>query len=468
MKLDFGSDMTIGSIPKLLLNLSIPMLIGNLFNIGQSVINTIWVGNILGPDAVGATAVTFPLVFILVALAGGSTMATTILVSQFYGAKNNSMVEKVVNNSFTITVFLSILLSLLGIFLADKLLRLMNTPERIFLFASGYLKLSFISFIFMYFSFLISSILRGIGDTRTPLIFMAIATVINIILDPLLIMGIGPFPKLGLNGAAIASLISVFTGFSIGIIYLHKKDHILAINPKKFIFDKDLTFLLFKIGLPTMVQQSLVSVGITVITSLVNTYGPGAIAAFGAAGRIDALALMPAMTMSMAISALTGQNIGARKIERVPEIFKWGIIIAVIISGFISFFAFFIPETLLKLFVHEPDVISIGVNYLKIISPGYIIFSIMFVSNGVINGAGNTFITMIFSLLAVWGIRLPLAFILTKTRLGITGIWIAMLSGFIIVMIASVLYYLSGRWKNSSNKIHAYSADTVSEPEVYD
>lgn len=147
----------------------------------------------------------------------------------------------------------------------------------------------------------------------TPLIFMAIGVGINAIFDPLLIIGIGPFPKMGLNGAAVASLIAQGIAFILAVIYLNRKNHLVAIDPRKFIFDKHLTFLLFKIGFPSIIQQSLVSIGSAFITTFVNAFGAAAIAAFGAAGRIDSIAFMPAMSLSMAASALTGQNLGAQK-----------------------------------------------------------------------------------------------------------------------------------------------------------
>ncbi|MCX7921912.1 MAG: MATE family efflux transporter [Clostridia bacterium] len=451
MQNKFGRDLTVGSVPKHLLKFSIPMLLGNLIQIGHSFINAIWVGQILGSDAVGATGASFPIIFILIGLASGVTMATTILVSQYFGAKDFKMVEKVVNNSFAISLILGSTLTIAGIFSSDFLLRLMDTPPEIFGIASSYLKISIAGFILMYMGFLIMSILRGIGDTMTPLLFMAIGIGINAVLDPLLIIGLGPIPSLGLNGAAYASLIAQIIATAIGIIYLNKKDYLISFNPRNLRLDKNIVFLLLKIGLPSTVQQSLVSIGSAFITTFVNSFGHAATAAFSAVGRVDSVAFMPAMSLSMAVAALTGQNLGAGKPERVKEIFKWGVVMTSAITLLISLLAVVLPHTILTIFGlgKYKDVMDIGVTYLRIVGASYILFAIMFISNGIINGAGHTITTMLFSLTSLWIIRVPLASILSHTQLGLIGIWIAIDASYAVVVSISLLYYFSGRWRNT-------------------
>lgn len=453
MSHEFGRDLTVGSIPRHLLAVSVPMLLGNFLNAAYNIVDTIWVGNIIGKNAVGATAVSFPIIFILIALSSGATMATSILIAQYYGAKDYGMVSRVVNNSFAISCILGIVLTVTGILSGDFLLRLMNTPQEIFEMASSYLKIYLTGFVFMYLSFLVTSILRGIGDTMTPLIFLAIAAVLNTVLDPLLIIGVGPFPRLGLSGAAIATVISMGVACISGLIYLNLKNHIVAPDPRKFILDKNITFLIFKIGLPSIVQQSLVSMGAAFITTFVNAFGAPAIAAFGAAGRIESLAFMPAMSLGMASSTLAGQNLGAGKPERIKEIFKWGILMTSAITITISLMTVSAPRLILSMFVREPDVLEIGVTYLKVVGGAYIFFAVMFISNGIINGAGHTITTMLFTLLSLWGVRVPLASVLSRTSLGSTGIWIAIVASFATTMTISLLYYFSGRWKKAVVKV---------------
>jgi len=444
----FGRDLTVGSIPRHLLAFSIPMLAGNALQSGYSIINMIWVGNIVGEGGLGATAISFPIMFIIIGLASGATMATSVLVAQYYGAKNFSRMKRVIDNSVSIGLVASIFLAVLGIIFSSFLLGLMDTPREIFSMADSYLKISLSGVILMYLMFTISSILRGIGDTVTPLMFMGTGIVINAILDPFMIIGIWPFPKMGLNGAALASVISQLISLTMILIYLKVKKHAISINFRKLTFDKDILLLIFKIGFPSMIQQSLVSIGQAFVTTYVNFFGASAIAAFGAAGRIDMVATMPAMAIGMAATALTGQNLGARKPERVKEIFKWAVMLGTALSGVISLLAIIFPRLILRMFIHHEPVLEIGIMYLRIVAPCYFLYALMFVSTGIVNGAGQTMVTMIFSLLSLWAVRVPLAWYLSQhTRLGMTGIWIAMAAGFAVTSVISYLYYASGRWK---------------------
>ena len=443
----FGKDLTTGSISKHLITFSLPMLLGNVLQTGYQIVDTIWVGKKVGSDAVGATAVSFPIVFILIALAAGATMATTILVSQFYGARDLHTVEKVINNSFSIAIIGGIALTIIGLLTSDWLLGIMGTPPKIFDMASGYLKITLAGFVLTFMTFLISSILRGIGDTVTPLIFMGIGLVINAILDPLLIIGVGPFPKLGLEGAAYASVIAQAIALILALIYLNRKNHIVAIKLKSLSLNKQLTLLLFKLGFPSMLQQSLISIGAFVVTGFVNSFGEDATSAFGAAQRLETLAFFPAMSLSMAVAALTGQNLGAGKPERVKEVFKAGIIMTTIITLTLSAIIIIFPELLLSMFIQKPEVLEIGVHYLRIVGISYIFFAIMFIANGVINGSGHTTVTLVISSVTLIGVRIPVSGLLSKTALKTDGIWMAIVFSALTSMVISLAYYLSGKWK---------------------
>jgi putative MATE family efflux protein len=286
----------------------------------------------------------------------------------------------------------------------------------------------------------------------TPLIFTSISMGMNAVLDPFLIGGFGPFPSHGLNGAAYATLISQATSLAISIVYLNRKNQtIIAFNPRRLSLDRHITFMLFKMGIPSVVQQSLASISILFITTFVNAFGSTATNAFGAVGRIDMFVFLPAMSMSMAVSTMTGQNLGSNKPKRVKDIFKWGIILTSSITIFVSLIVVFLSKPILIMFGlgNDANVMNIGISYLHIVGSCYVFFSIMFISNGIINGAGHTITTMVFSLFSLWIIRVPFSWLLSKTGLGITGIWIAGSLSFVIAMIVSLTYYFSGRWKRS-------------------
>ena len=448
----FGKDLTIGSIPRHLLLFSIPMLAGNAMQIGYGIVNTIWVGHLVGENAVGAIGVSFPVIYVLVGICMGMSMATTILVAQFYGAKDHRMVERTVGNSFSLALIAGAVMTAAGVLSSDALLRLMATPPENFAMASAYLKINLAGMVLFYLGFLTNFILRGIGDTVTPMVFMSIGLGLNALLDPFLIGGFGPFPHWGLKGAACATLISQAAAVGASIFYLNRRNHVIAFRPSKLSLDGHMTFLLFKIGLPSIVQQSLVSIGSLVVTAFVNSFGSAATNAFGATGRIDMIVFMPALSMSIAVSALTGQNLGAGRPERVKEVFKWGVVMTSSITLFISLVVVILSRLILRMFGLGDDarVMDIGVAYLRIVGSCYLFFAIMFISNGVINGAGHTMVTMAFTLLSLWLVRVPAAWLLTRTGLGITGIWTAIVLSFVISMAASLAYYSSGRWKKST------------------
>jgi MATE family, multidrug efflux pump len=451
MDRSFGIDLTTGSIPRHLLSFSLPMLAGNLIQIGHNLINTIWVGHLVGENAVGAVGVSFPVLFILVGFSMGMSMATTILVSQYYGAKDLSRLNQVVKNSFSLALILSAVLSVLAVLSADSILRLMQTPPENFSMASSYLKVVLGGFSLYFLSFIMIAVLRGMGDTRTPLIFMAVAIGLNAVLDPFFIGGFGPFPHFGLKGAAWATVVSQAVGLSTGIVYLNRKNHPGAFHPKKLLLNRRMTVMLFKIGLPSIVQQLLISTGALLIATMVNTFGAAATNAFGAVIRVEMFAMMPAISISMAVAALTGQNLGAGKPHRIKAVFRWGLVLISSITLLISLIAVFLSGQILTLFGLGKDarVMEIGINYLHIVGACYLIFTIGFVSNGVINGAGHTLITMLFSLLSLWVFRIPLSWTLSRTELGITGIWVGIALSFFGFSSASLSYYLTGKWKKT-------------------
>ena len=255
---------------------------------------------------------------------------------------------------------------------------------------------------------------------------------------------------MGSTGLLTRPLISQVIAVGISIVYLNRKGHFVAFNPRKLILDKHITFLLFKIGFPSIIQQSLISISGMFVSTFVNSFGAAAANAFGAVLRVDMFAFMPAMSMSMAVATLTGQNLGAGRPERVKHIFKSGVIMTSSITVLISIIVVVFSKFILIMFGLGEDakVMEIGIAYLRIAGSCYIFFAIMFISNGVINGAGHTIITMIFTLLSLWLVRVPLAWFLSKTSLGITGIWIAVASSFFVTMIISLAYTIPDGGKN--------------------
>lgn len=446
-----GTDMTKGSIKNHIIKFSTPLFIGNVLQISYSMINRVWAGKFLGKDALGAISISSLISFIMLAFALGMTMSTNILVAQYYGAKNDSKLKKTVSNSFIIVGIISIITTILVIVFAKDLLILINTPKDIMDMSLHYLIILSFGTIFVFGFNLISSIFRGLGDSISPLKFLGISLIINTILDPFLMLGIGPFPKMGVNGASLALVISQGIAFIWGMVYLQKHGGIAKLDFKNLQIDKFIIRKILRLGLPASGQQLLISSGIAVIQSLINSFGNDAIASYAATSNIDNLVFQPAMSVGAAISAMVGQNLGANKMDRVNNTLKYGLAFCTIITSVVAICCLLIPKILLMAFVKSEDVevLVIGVQYLRIVGISYIFICNMVVINGVFNGAGDTLAAMVISVFNLWILRVPLAEIFSK-HLGIDGVWIGIAVSFTISFFLALAYYKLGFWRKKA------------------
>ncbi len=442
------TDFTVGNIPRHLVFFSIPMLLGNLLQSMYNVVNGIWVGRFLGPDALGAVSVAFPIVFALISLIMGITMATTVLVSQFYGARRTDMVRKTINNSLLILIGTGLVISVSGVFLAHPLLRLIDTPAELMADATGYLQVFLGGMVFMFGYNVFGAILRGLGDSRTPLLFLVWGTAINAVLDPLFIFGLGPIPRMGVRGAALAAVLAQAISTYLAVRYLQRLKHVVHLNFKELAFDWNLTKLTVKIGLPAGIQQIAVSLGGLVVMSIINGFGAIVAAGYGAAIRIDSFAFMPAMSIGLSVSALVGQNLGAGKEARVREVVFWSLVIGCGVSLLLSVLIYLLPHVLLAIFTNDPDLIKVGSGYLRIAAFSYVPFAVMFALSGVMRGAGDTMPVMLISLATLWVVRIPTAEFLSRLpAFGVTGVWIAIAASPTLGSLLTWGYYATGRWK---------------------
>ncbi|MBP7632712.1 MATE family efflux transporter [Candidatus Ozemobacteraceae bacterium] len=442
-----GVDLTNGSIWKHLIAFSMPMLAGSLLQTSYNIINAVWVGKYLGNEALAAVTVCFPPLFLMMAMANGLGMAASVMAAQAYGAKDDAGVGVIVDTGVALTVALSVVCLVAGHEGAEPLLRLMGTAPDVLPLAVPYLRLLSFTVPVMFGLFLLTALLRGVGDSKTPLWFQTGSVVATIVLDPVLIFGLAGAPRMGLNGTAVATLATQIGALIALGLYLRARRHIAM--PGRGLLTPNIAvgWRLLKIGVPSMIQQGLVSFGMVVLVSLVNGFGRDVTAAFGAGMRIDQLAFMPAMSIGTAVSSIAGQNIGARLFDRVDQAFRAGVAMCLVSGGLAALIAFFLPDLVMRAFLSDQASIDIGCEYLRITSIGYLLFSVMFVSNGVINGAGDTMATTFFSLLGLWIIRLPLALALSQAWHHQSGIWWAVVVSFGVAMSVSVLYYRSGRWK---------------------
>ncbi|BAS26743.1 MATE family efflux transporter [Limnochorda pilosa] len=441
-------DFTTGSIWQHILAFSWPMFVGNLFQALYNTVDSFWVGRFLGAEALGAVSIAFPVIFALVALIMGLTMATTTLVAQYRGARDEDQVRRTVANSLMLTVALGLISTVVGFTYRVPILRLMRTPSELLEPASLYLGLFLLGLIPMFLYNVLSSILRGLGDSRTPLRFLVYATVLNILLDPLLILGWGPIPAMGIGGVAWATVIAQTLAAGLAVRYIARHTNLIPTQRDEWRLDGSLAGKLFTIGVPAALQSSIVSFSMVVVASLVNTFGPGVVAAFGAAGRLDQFAFLPAMSISLAVTALVGQNLGAGRQERVREIVGWASILTVCITGLMTLIAVLEPVSLIQVFTQDAAVLDEGARYLRIVGLNYVPLALMFILTGVLRGAGDTFASMIISFVTLWVVRLPLAWFLSyMLGWGVSGTWWSILISTSLGLLLNWLYYRTGNWR---------------------
>ncbi len=440
------SDMTSGNPYKLIFMFSIPLLIGNVFQQLYNMVDCIIVGNYVSEKALAAVGSGFPIIFLLSSLFIGVGMGATVMVSQFYGAKDFDNIQKTVSTIYTFMLVGCIPLTIIGIFISKPLLKLINVPnDGTLTMAVQYMFVIFIGIICTFGFNINAGILQGLGDSRTSLLFLLIATIVNIILDILFTVCWG----WGVIGVAIATIIAQFISWIFGIYYINKHYDFITINPFKFYYDKELLYKSIKLGLPAGIQQALFSIGSMIMNSLVNGYGSTFMAGFNAANKIDTFAFMPIQSFSTAIMTYVGQNIGASRIDRVKQGTKAGLILSVGSSIVISAIIYPLSGMFMKMFGQNPEMINSGVLFLHQVMPLYFVLAINFIYNNVLRGAGESIIPMISSFVALWLARIPSAYLLANF-LGVDYIYYSYPIAWTIGTAISYIYYRTGKWKNKS------------------
>ena len=436
-------DLTTGKPARLIFNFAMPMLLGNIFQQSYNIVDTIIVGNFLGKEALAAVGASFPIIFTLISLIVGVASGGTIVIAQYFGARDLENVRKTIQTLYIFLFITAIILSVIGIFFAEAVLRLIRLPEEVMPEATLYLTI-YMTGLVGFFGFNgTSAILSGLGDSKTPLYFLMISTVFNIGLDLLFILVF----KWGIAGAAIATVISQGGAFLTAMIYLNRYHRIISFRFREYRFYNDIFRQTIHIGLPTGIQHTFVSLGMMALMSIVNTFGTDVIAGYSVAGRIDSLVTLPAMIFSAALATFVGQNLGAGKIERVRTGLMATIFMSTCVSVLLTLVVIFLKNYLIRLFTDDPEVIRIGAEYLVIVSTSYLIITLMFKLNGVLRGAGATLIPMFITLCSIWLIRIPLAWFFSG-RIGETGIWWSIPAGWMVGLVLTWIYYLSGRWRS--------------------
>ena len=438
-------DLTTGKEGKQIVMFALPIIAASMLQQFYNVVDSIVVGNVLGKGALAAVGASFPVIFVLISLLLGISSGITVVVSQYFGAKQYDNVVKAINTFYVFIFLTSLLMSALGVYFSRDIFIALRLPAEIMDEAVDYLHIYLGGLIFMFAFYGTNAILRGMGDSRTPLYFTIFSTVLNIALDLLFVI----IFEWGIKGVAYASVIAQALAFVGVSIQVNRGDSLIHFSRSNLVFDWKIFLQSLRIGLPTGMQQSFVAFGMIGIMWIVNEFGTDTIAAFTAATRLDSFASMPAMAFSSALATFVGQNIGAHKIERVRRGFYVTLAIASSFAILVSLIMYFFGTDLIRIFNQDPDVVRIGYSYLVIVSSFYVLFAAMFTIHGVLRGAGDTFVLMFITLFALWGLRIPLSYYLSRPDLGLgsDGIWWGVPIGWSFGLTVSFLYYKTGRWK---------------------
>lgn len=439
-------DLTIGSISKNLWILALPMIITNIFESAFNLVDMFWVGK-LGPEALAAVSMSGMVLMVVFFLLIGMGMGTIAIIARYIGAKNVEGANNVATQFLILATFLSVVLGIIGYFLSPYILSALGANPTVLSLGTSYIQILLSCVVVMVYAFFISAILQGAGDAFTPMIILGIATLINLVLDPFLIFGWGPFPVMGVNGAAWASVIGrAFASMLALYIIFSGRSHIKVRFKKP---DFSIMWRILKIGIPASTQNVLRGLMGVIMITVVAGFGTTAVAAYGVCIRLIMIVMMPGFAIAASAATLVGQNLGGKNPDRSKQS-AW--IAFYFYGGFMIFmsvmFVSFAPQ-LIGLFSSNTSVIEIGSDFLRIYSLGFIFIAFGLIFSRSLAGAGDTIAPLIIVFISLWVIQIPLAFYLAyKTSFGVSGVWYAMLLATFLQGILSLGWFQTGRWKH--------------------
>ena len=439
----FIKDMTTGNEFSLLIGFSVPMLIGNVFQQVYNMVDSIVVGKYVGADALAAVGATASLNFLFFSLCIGLTGGIGIMISQYFGAGDETNVRKTIFNSVYIIAATGILMSVLGIVLARPVLAWLNTPQNILEDSAAYMRIACSGILFIAAYNCICSILRALGDSKTPLIFLIVASLINVALDLLFVIAFG----LGVKGVAYATIISQFLSALGSFIYAINRNPYFAIRPDEKHFDMKLSLKCCRLGIPLAAQSSMIAISCVALQSVVNKFGSVVVAAFTATSRIEQLVQQPFNSLGMALSTFTGQNMGAGKLERVKTAFRKSVMLVGAFSLLMMLTFYTLGENIMNVFVSEPEVIEFGTQALKITSWFYFALGMIYIVRGLLNGAGDAVYSMINGGVEVAGRIIFSNTLVLIPAVGKWGVWLATALTWFITGTVSLIRFKQGKWK---------------------
>ncbi len=421
-------------------------MLTNLLQMTYNLVDAWFLGK-LGAAAVSAPAMSFSFIMFLAVFGIGFSMAGTTLVAQSHGAGNSDRVNFYASQTVTIVGVIGVFVGILGFLLATPLLKLLQAPAEAFEYARIYMRIVFAGIPVMFFFFIMQALMHGLGDSMTPLKIQLVTVVLNIILDPLFIFGFGPVPAMEVAGAATATVISRSFAAVLAVMVLLRGRRGMKIERRYLQPDRTAVRQFIEIGLPNSLGQGISALGFTVLQGVVNSFGVSVVAAFGIANRIISLFNMPAIGLSKATAALVGQELGADKPEGARRVVRLSVLSMLVFIVPAMTLTFFFGNAVVRFFVDDPEVIGHGALLFRIVSVSVVPFTLFTVINGAFEGGGVTRPVMVLNIFRLWGLRVPLALILSaRPSLGANGIWIAMFLSNVVTATLGFLWLRRGTW----------------------
>lgn len=450
--MQFVQDMTVGSPLKLLASFSLPMLVGNLFQQLYTMVDSIIVGKVLGTEALAAVGVCGPLIYFLFAVFQGLALGVGIIISQYFGAGDQKNVKRGIASSVYLIGISVLFLTVVGIFFAEPILEFLNTPKEILNDAVAYFQITSTGIFAVAFYNGLSSILRSLGDSKTPLIFLIISAALNIGLDFLFVPVLG----MGVSGAAFATIVSQFVSACGCLIFARHTNLYFQLEKDDFHIQPRILKQMIYVGVPIAIQDSMISVSCIALQSVINSFGAGIVAVFTATNKIENMVVQIFASLHSALSSYTAQNMGAGNVERVRKGTRCCVRITVIFSFLMMIVMYVFGETFMSWFVTDAVIIQTGADALKLISLFFVAWGLLHVLRGILNGTGDARFAFFSGLLEIAS-RMGTAFLLTGIpMIGQWGIWLAEGITWILVTVTGMIRYGKGKWAREGQMLKKF------------
>ena len=450
-----AQDMTIGSPTRNLIRFSAPLLIGNMAQQLYSTVDSIVVGHYVGDGALAAIGASNPVLNLLLVLFMGVSVGASVMASQYFGAKEGDNLSHTIGATITATFVTSVIIMIVGPLITSPIMGLLQTPEDIYQMACEYLVILFAGIIGSAYYNIISGVLRGLGDSIMPLVFLLVACGLNIGLDVWFVAGF----QWGVAGVAWATIIAQLISGLLCLWRLLKMKDLFTLTwrglwPRAYFVKK-----LATLGLPSGLTQAIFSLAMIIVQSLTNSFGTYVLAANTAVMRVDGFAMMPNFTFGTAMTTYTGQNMGAGRLDRTEKGAKSGLIMGLGVSVVLVGLILLVGRYLLILFTDTPEVIDLGVRMLRTLALGYIAMAVTQILSGVMRGAGDTMTPMWISLITTVAVRVPVAYgleFLTRPAGGAMGsgtpdpLFLSLLISWVVGALLTTIAYLRGGWKKKA------------------